>query len=532
MSLYRDVRIRAIRMANNDGSNPTAITPANIVTWVTTANKVFAPAGIRLLFDPASDFETRNDTRLNQLVGDSGLQPDVDAIATADAIANESPNRIVVICRTPRTGVKGAGGGFAGYPERRVVMGAFDPNGTTLFAHELGHYFGLPHTFRHVVETTAKAELLFATLGNDLAALDEDAGLVSDTPPEMIISDQNAGTNTSIVFAGKTIQFLRSNVMSYYRPLTPEAKTITPGQAQRMLAILEARREAIVAHPKQIEVTGTGEEGEPSGVTVRTGDKFSIRASGLLAVSTPPHGYGSGGFPPDGDGKLAQPGGAYPFVAHGLLGFSLIYKIGPSDAWHQGRSTLDVTAHRDGALLFAVNQYSGRFQDYGNAHARSWTVNLQYPGLMVDVWQDDWRWCHKCDGLFYSGGQSDVGRCPAGAQHETGTSGNYSVAHGTPHFIGQHNWRWCNKCRGLFYSGGLSPAGKCPAGDSHEQGMSGDYTLAHNALNVAGQDEWRFCSKCFGLFFASGHPSAGVCPGLGQHETGSSGNYTVSHAPA
>ena len=49
------------------------------------------------------------------------------------------------------------------------------------------------------------------------------------------------------------------------------------------------------------------------------------------------------------------------------------------------------------------------------------------PGVMQ--WQPDWRWCHKCQGLFFSGGQSSVGSCPAGGQHEKGVSGNYTLMH-------------------------------------------------------------------------------------------------------
>jgi len=37
--------------------------------------------------------------------------------------------------------------------------------------------------------------------------------------------------------------------------------------------------------------------------------------------------------------------------------------------------------------------------------------------------QKDWRWCHKCQGLFFSGGHELVGACPAGGQHEKGGAG-------------------------------------------------------------------------------------------------------------
>jgi len=39
----------------------------------------------------------------------------------------------------------------------------------------------------------------------------------------------------------------------------------------------------------------------------------------------------------------------------------------------------------------------------------------------------------------------------------------------------QHDWRWCDKCQGLFYAG--ISLGVCPAGGSHRVGGSTDYAL-------------------------------------------------------
>jgi hypothetical protein len=145
--------------------------------------------------------------------------------------------------------------------------------------------------------------------------------------------------------------------------------------------------------------------------------------------------------------------------------------------------------------------------------------------------QPDWRWCHKCQGLFFSGGQASVGRCPAGAQHEKGVSGNYTLAHNAPVILGQPDWRWCHKCQGLFFSGGQASIGSCPAGGQHEKGSSGNYSLAHSSPLAPGQADWRWCHKCQGLFFSGGQASVGRCPAGAQHEKGVSGNYTLMHIP-
>ena len=42
--------------------------------------------------------------------------------------------------------------------------------------------------------------------------------------------------------------------------------------------------------------------------------------------------------------------------------------------------------------------------------------------------------------------------------------------------IAQNNWRYCNKCQGLFFALN-STSGTCPAGGGHNYSGSGNYTL-------------------------------------------------------
>ena len=90
--------------------------------------------------------------------------------------------------------------------------------------------------------------------------------------------------------------------------------------------------------------------------------------------------------------------------------------------------------------------------------------------------QSDWRWCNKCQGLFFGGDPNP--KCPAGGGHVKVGSGNYSLGHNLPAIAGwQSNWRWCNKCQGLFFGGNPNP--KCPAGGGHVKVGSGNYSLFH-----------------------------------------------------
>jgi hypothetical protein len=50
--------------------------------------------------------------------------------------------------------------------------------------------------------------------------------------------------------------------------------------------------------------------------------------------------------------------------------------------------------------------------------------------------------------------------------------------------MGQQNWRWCKKCQGLYFAG--NPGSKCPASGGHVKTGSGNYKLIFNAWGVPG----------------------------------------------
>jgi hypothetical protein len=141
--------------------------------------------------------------------------------------------------------------------------------------------------------------------------------------------------------------------------------------------------------------------------------------------------------------------------------------------------------------------------------------------------QDNWRWCSKCEGLWFAG-HATHGVCPAdGKAHILDGSGNYVLLSSTdPTASGQGNWRWCYKCEGLWYAGHATH-GVCPADtDEHSLRGSGDYELSFNLAN--GQDNWRWCHKCEALWFA-GHATHGVCPADGaEHSRKGSGDYVLA----
>jgi hypothetical protein len=154
--------------------------------------------------------------------------------------------------------------------------------------------------------------------------------------------------------------------------------------------------------------------------------------------------------------------------------------------------------------------------------------------------QSNWRWCSKCQGLFFGDGQP-TSSCPGGGTHADpaqSLSGNYSLPHNAPPSPSrQSEWRWCNKCQGLFY-GPAATTSACPAGGTHSpqaQSGSGNYSLPHNVPpSPDSQSDWRWCSKCQGLFFGDGQ-AASSCPAGGTHSPqaqSGSGNYSLPHQAA
>lgn len=88
--------------------------------------------------------------------------------------------------------------------------------------------------------------------------------------------------------------------------------------------------------------------------------------------------------------------------------------------------------------------------------------------------QNNWRWCHKCQGLFFAGGPT-YGVCAAGGTHDLAGSSNYNLDDNIGSSL-QENWRWCNQCQGLFFAGNPT-SGACSAGGGHNYSGSSNYSL-------------------------------------------------------
>lgn len=133
-----------------------------------------------------------------------------------------------------------------------------------------------------------------------------------------------------------------------------------------------------------------------------------------------------------------------------------------------------------------------------------------------------WKWCHKCAVMFYSGNSGS--KCPVTSPtnaHDGTGSNSYHLIENIPSDPGQHHWRWCSKCQGLWFGDAATSA--CPATGLHSVG-SGDYSIALNPEDT--QQDWRWCNRCQGIFYAPN--GNGVCKaGSGGHSSSGSSNYTL-----
>jgi hypothetical protein len=135
-----------------------------------------------------------------------------------------------------------------------------------------------------------------------------------------------------------------------------------------------------------------------------------------------------------------------------------------------------------------------------------------------EFFQSQWRFCDKCETLFFNG-VANKGTCPAGGGHNA-QGYNFELPHGnqlTETEKAQVNWRFCDRCFSMFWDGSADK-GRCPAaGGAGHNAQGYKFRLPHD-MPGDGQNQvnWRFCQKCHVMFY-DGFAGKGRCAGGGSH---------------
>jgi hypothetical protein len=111
-------------------------------------------------------------------------------------------------------------GGFSWVDYDFVVMPGFEvtticgKQNIGVFAHEVGHYLGLSHTFAREFETVAQADEWLRDHNGQVSIFDGDS--LSDTPPDPFIRAIQCDRKPSVVLQGKKVMIDRKNIMGYW----------------------------------------------------------------------------------------------------------------------------------------------------------------------------------------------------------------------------------------------------------------------------------------------------------------------------
>ncbi len=230
-SNHATIPIQAVRICDDDGGRPAAISPRQVKRWVDYANAVYARSDIHFRYEVSDGLAARKSTLLNNIDG-TGDRDWLQSKALGNRVAAEYPGKLTVLFRHG-PGPNPTGHAFSWVDYDFVAMVGFDV--TTVcgrqnigsFAHEVGHYLGLSHTFAREFETVAGAEAWLKDHQGDVSCFDGDG--LPDTPPDPFIKVLQCRSEGSIVLQGRRIAVERNNIMGYWPGPRP---TVSPQQAE------------------------------------------------------------------------------------------------------------------------------------------------------------------------------------------------------------------------------------------------------------------------------------------------------------
>jgi hypothetical protein len=195
-----------VQCFDDDGSRGGSEQWSDIQDGLVQANRIYSKARIRFVSDPRTDFITVRSTAMNTN-DDSDLQ----------RLAAENPQKVVVVLRYG----DGSRCSFAvGDPSYVILphLSQYHGRGLGALCHELGHCFGLAHTFKMHFATFQEAASYLTAHGNDPLAFA--GGGLTDTGTDPGIPFPPFRQVRQIEMNGVEIKIPWDNIMSYlqYEP--------------------------------------------------------------------------------------------------------------------------------------------------------------------------------------------------------------------------------------------------------------------------------------------------------------------------
>jgi hypothetical protein len=237
------LRFQAVQVSDDDGGRQAPLTIETVRDWLQYANRIFASTNIQFVFDASpgtQDFVTLRSTAINDLSPHNDNMP-WQSIRAANEYAARFPGKVVGFFRWG-DGSAGTGNGYGDSANNFILMPGSVPGnsicGTSpnigLFAHELGHFLGLPHTFPAAYDDIGRAESAFLQGGSQRSVFDGDR--ITDTNEDPFIWSNGCDTSQTTVTLwtqnSQRVDFVlpRTNIMSYYVKAA-NTEVFSPGQA-------------------------------------------------------------------------------------------------------------------------------------------------------------------------------------------------------------------------------------------------------------------------------------------------------------
>ena len=254
---WHTVHLQSVQLSDDDGSRQTPLDPAVMQIQVDWANKAFATAGIRFVWDSKKDIAQMRSTKLNRMETDEKYTWPM-LVRDAAAVAAKYPNRLLLLHRYG-TGKDPAGDSFSGGDLLFVASCGSNGWGDRYWnlAHEISHNLSLPHPhggpeFANI----AAAEKYFIENGKDPKIFDGDG--LEDTPAFPAIPSTYWDDHNTITVCGVDFTIPRGNVPSYTfaRDQKKNGAPLSPMQTRRMRWILDLREKARMQLPKNKGILG------------------------------------------------------------------------------------------------------------------------------------------------------------------------------------------------------------------------------------------------------------------------------------